>query len=111
MAFAKLAQAGYTKYLVQQKLNSVEAGNEINVQVDRDKMASRTISADSGYDDANRLVDTDGKFRAGEYEYDINIKYNAFDRKALTMCNLIFMNERGEQIKLSHFASIKEALA
>jgi HAE1 family hydrophobic/amphiphilic exporter-1 len=26
-----------------------------------------------------------GKFRAGEYEYDINIKYNAFDRKALTM--------------------------
>jgi HAE1 family hydrophobic/amphiphilic exporter-1 len=28
---------------------------------------------------------TDGKFRAGEYEYDINIKYNAFDRKALTM--------------------------
>jgi hypothetical protein len=57
MAFAKLAQAGYTKYLVQQKLNSVEAGNEINVQVDRDKMASRTISADSGYDDANRLVE------------------------------------------------------
>jgi HAE1 family hydrophobic/amphiphilic exporter-1 len=47
---------------------------------------------------------TDGKFRAGEYEYDINIKYNAFDRKALTMNNLIFMNERGEQ-KLSQFAS------
>jgi HAE1 family hydrophobic/amphiphilic exporter-1 len=56
MAFAKLAQAEYTKYLVQQKLNSVEAGNpEINVQVDRDKMASLGLSADSGYDDANRL--------------------------------------------------------
>jgi HAE1 family hydrophobic/amphiphilic exporter-1 len=25
---------------------------------------------------------TDGKFRAGEYEYDI-IKYNAFDRKSI----------------------------
>jgi HAE1 family hydrophobic/amphiphilic exporter-1 len=24
---------------------------------------------------------TDGKFRAGEYEYDINIKYSSFDRK------------------------------
>jgi HAE1 family hydrophobic/amphiphilic exporter-1 len=23
----------------------------------------------------------DGKFRAGEYEYDINIKYSSFDRK------------------------------
>jgi hypothetical protein len=28
--------------------------------------------------------------------------------KALMMSNLIFMNERGEQIKLSQFASIKE---
>jgi HAE1 family hydrophobic/amphiphilic exporter-1 len=44
------------------------------------------------------------KFRAGEYEYDINIKYN--DRKALMMSNLI-MNERGEQIKLITFASSK----
>jgi HAE1 family hydrophobic/amphiphilic exporter-1 len=52
---------------------------------------------------------TDGKFRAGEYEYDINIKYNAFDRKSINdVSNLIFMNERGEQIKLSQFASIKE---
>jgi HAE1 family hydrophobic/amphiphilic exporter-1 len=31
------------------------------------------------------LVETDGRFRAGEYEYDINIKYNAFDRKVLLM--------------------------
>jgi HAE1 family hydrophobic/amphiphilic exporter-1 len=27
----------------------------------------------------------DGKFRAGEYEYDINIKYSSFDRKVLMM--------------------------
>jgi HAE1 family hydrophobic/amphiphilic exporter-1 len=95
---------------VQQKLNSVEAGNpEINVQVDRDKMASLGLSQTVGMTMQTAYSgNTDGKFRAGEYEYDINIKYNAFDRKALTMSNLIFMNERGEQIKLSQFASIKE---
>jgi HAE1 family hydrophobic/amphiphilic exporter-1 len=39
---------------------------------------------------------TDGKFRAGEYEYDINIKYSSFDRKSINdVSNLIFMNERG----------------
>jgi hypothetical protein len=35
------SSSSYTKYLVQQIKLSVEAGNpEINVQVDRDKMAS-----------------------------------------------------------------------
>jgi HAE1 family hydrophobic/amphiphilic exporter-1 len=52
---------------------------------------------------------TDGKFRAGEYEYDINIKYNSFDRKSITdVSNLIFINDKGEQIKLSQFATITE---
>jgi HAE1 family hydrophobic/amphiphilic exporter-1 len=33
---------------------------------------------------------TDGKFRAGEYEYDINIKYSSFDRKSINdVSNLI----------------------
>jgi HAE1 family hydrophobic/amphiphilic exporter-1 len=51
---------------------------------------------------------TDGKFRAGEYEY-INIKYSSFDRKSINdVSNLIFMNDRGEQIKLSQFATIKK---
>jgi hypothetical protein len=43
------------------------------------------------YDHANSLQHTDGKFRAGEYEYDINIKYNAFDRKILLISNLILL--------------------
>jgi HAE1 family hydrophobic/amphiphilic exporter-1 len=44
---------------------------------------------------------TDGTFRAGEYEYDINIKYNAFDRKSIAdVSNLIFINDIGSnQVK------------
>jgi len=52
---------------------------------------------------------TDGKFRAGEYEYDINIKYNEFDRKNVNdVSNLIFVNNAGQQIKLNQFATITE---
>jgi HAE1 family hydrophobic/amphiphilic exporter-1 len=113
MAFAKLAQAELYKIPGATEIKlSVEAGNpEINVQVDRDKMASLGLSLQTVGMTMQTAYsgNTDGKFRAGEYEYDINIKYNAFDRKSINdVSNLIFMNERGEQIKLSQFASIKE---
>jgi HAE1 family hydrophobic/amphiphilic exporter-1 len=52
---------------------------------------------------------TDGRFRAGEYEYDINIKYNAFDRKSIAdVSNLIFINDMGQQIELNQFATVTE---
>jgi HAE1 family hydrophobic/amphiphilic exporter-1 len=113
MAFAKLAQAELYKIPGATEIKlSVEAGNpEINVQVDRDKMASLGLSLQTVGMTMQTAYsgNTDGKFRAGEYEYDINIKYNAFDRKSINdVSNLIFMNDRGEQIKLSQFASIKE---
>jgi HAE1 family hydrophobic/amphiphilic exporter-1 len=113
MKFAKMAEAelrtipGTTEIKL-----TVEDGNpEVNVQVDRDKMAAlglnlQTVGAtmQTAYSG-----NTDGKFRAGEYEYDINIKYNAFDRKNITdVSNLIFINNLGQQIKLSQFATIKE---
>ncbi len=113
MAFAKLAQAELYKIPGATEIKlSVEAGNpEINVKVDRDKMASLGLSLQTVGMTMQTAYsgNTDGKFRAGEYEYDINIKYNAFDRKSMNdVSNLIFMNDRGEQIKLSQFASIKE---
>ncbi|MGO4818407.1 efflux RND transporter permease subunit [Flavobacterium sp. W22_SRS_FP1] len=113
MAFAKLAQAELYKIPGATEIKlSVEAGNpEINVKVDRDKMASLGLSLQTVGMTMQTAYsgNTDGKFRAGEYEYDINIKYNAFDRKSMNdVSNLIFMNGRGEQIKLSQFASIRE---
>ncbi len=52
---------------------------------------------------------TDSKFRAGEYEYDINLKYNDFNRKNIDdVSNLTFINKMGQQIKLSQFATVKE---
>ncbi|MGO4904826.1 efflux RND transporter permease subunit [Flavobacterium sp. W20_MBD1_R3] len=113
MIFAKQAEAALLKIPGATEIElSVEDGNpEINVQVDRDKMATLGLSLQTVGMTMQTAYsgNTDGKFRAGEYEYDINIKYNAFDRKSINdVSNLIFINERGEQIKLSQFATVKE---
>lgn len=91
---------------------SVENGSpEINVQVDRDKMASLGLTLQTvGVTMQTAFSgNTDGKFRKGEYEYDINIRYQSFNRKDIDdVRNLIFVNSEGKQIKLSQFAAIKE---
>jgi len=91
---------------------SVESGSpEINVQVDRDKMASLGLTLQTvGVTMQTAFSgNTDGKFRKGEYEYDINIRYQTFNRKNIDdVSNLIFVNPDGKQIKLSQFAEIKQ---
>jgi HAE1 family hydrophobic/amphiphilic exporter-1 len=91
---------------------SVEKGTpEINVQVDRDKMAAvgLTLSTVGSTMQTAFAGNTDGKYRKGEYEYDINIQYQDFNRKNVDdVRNLIFINDKGEQIKLSQFAAITE---
>ncbi len=91
---------------------SVEKGTpEINVQVDRDKMAALGLNLQTvGVTMQTAFSgNTDGKYRKGEYEYDINIQYQDFDRKDIDdVRNLIFVNNVGNQIKLSQFASITE---
>lgn len=113
MKFAKLAEAELRKIPGTTEIKlTVEDGNpEINVKVDRDKMAALGLTLQTvGLTMQTAYSgNTDGKFRAGEYEYDINIKYNAFDRKDITdVSNLIFVNSAGQQIKLSQFATITE---
>jgi hydrophobe/amphiphile efflux-1 (HAE1) family protein len=113
MEFAQLAEAELRKIPGTTDIKlTVEDGNpEINVQVDRDKMASLGLNLQTVGMTMQTAYsgNTDGKFRAGEYEYDINIKYNAFDRKSITdVNNLIFINNLGQQIKLSQFAAITE---
>ena len=91
---------------------SVEKGSpEINVQVDRDKMAALGLTLQTVGTTMQTAFsgNTDGKYRKGEYEYDINIRYQTFNRKDIDdVRNLIFINATGQQVKLSQFADIKE---
>ncbi|CAH0159772.1 Multidrug resistance protein MdtC [Pedobacter sp. Bi27] len=91
---------------------SVEKGTpEINVQVDRDKMSAvgLTLQTVGSTMQTAFAGNTDGKYRKGEYEYDINIQYQNFNRQNIDdVRNLIFVNSDGKQIKLSQFATITE---
>ncbi|WP_304065656.1 efflux RND transporter permease subunit [Pedobacter glucosidilyticus] len=92
---------------------SVEAGNpEIRVEVDRDKMSALGLDLQTVGLTMQTAFNgnTDGKFRQGEYEYDMNIRYQTFNRKNITdVSNLIFINKQGEKVKLSQFATIEQS--
>lgn len=90
---------------------STDTGNpEIRVNIDRDKMAALGLNL-SNVGLAMQTAfngNTDGKFRAGEYEYDINIRFADNSRKSIDdVKNLIFTNNNGEKIRLSQFANVE----
>lgn len=91
---------------------SVESGNpEIEVNVDRDKMASLGLNLQTVGATMQTAFNgnTDGKFRQGEYEYDINIRFADYDRKNVDdVKNLLFTNPDKKLIKLSQFADVRE---
>jgi HAE1 family hydrophobic/amphiphilic exporter-1 len=90
---------------------STDSGNpEVQVNIDRDKMASLGLNLSSVGQTMQTAFsgNTDGKFRAGEYEYDINIRFGDANRKSIEdVRNLMFTNSQGEQIRLSQFADVK----
>lgn len=114
MKFAKEAEELLKKIPGSSEIKlSVEDGNpEIDVKVDRDKMSALGLDlATVGMTMQTAYSgNTDTKFRQGENEYDINIRYDQSDRStADNVKNLIFINNRGEKIKLSQFAEVGQA--
>lgn len=92
---------------------SVEGGNpEIEVAVDRDKMASLGLTLESvgaGMQVAFSGND-DAEYREGTNNYDINIRLDVFDRRNVTdIANLSFVNNAGQIIRLGQFADIRQS--
>lgn len=91
---------------------SVEAGNpEVRVEVDREKMATLGLSLQTVGATMQTAFsgNTDGKYRSGEYEYDINIRLNQFDRQSISdVSKIMFVNNRNEVVRLNQFARIAE---
>ena len=114
MAFAEKAAAELRKIpgATEVKLTSEDGNPEINVQVDRDKMSALGLDLTTVGMTMQTAFNgnTDGKFRAGEYEYDINIRYDEFNRSNFNdVSELIFVNNAGQQVKLSQFAKITQS--
>ncbi|WP_044239409.1 efflux RND transporter permease subunit [Flexithrix dorotheae] len=94
--------------------SSVEAGKpEISVKIDRDKMASLGLSLEQ-VGGGMRVAfngNDDTEYRDGEYEYEINIRLDEFDRRNKTdLGALTFINNKGQVIRLSQFANIEEGV-
>ena len=114
MKFAELAkhELEQIKGSSEVKLTTEEGNPEINVQVDRDKMSALGLNLQTvGLTMQTAFSgNTDGKFRAGEYEYDINIQYNDFNRSNIDdVRSLIFVNDKGQQIRLDQFATVMQS--
>lgn len=92
---------------------TVEGGNpEVNVNIDREKMASLGLTLDIvGATMQNAFTgNTDTRFSEDNYEYDIRVQLDAFERRnQKNIQDLTFLNNKGELIRLSQFAAIQEA--
>lgn len=89
---------------------SAEAGNpEINVAIDRDKMAMFGLNIATVGTTMRTAFNgnDDNKFRTGDSEYNINIVYDEVSRENISNIEDIqFMNDQGQLIKLAQFAKI-----
>jgi HAE1 family hydrophobic/amphiphilic exporter-1 len=86
---------------------------EVQVKLDREKMAQLGLSAnDVGITLRVALNgNTDSKFNEGDYDYDIRIGLDNFDRmQPSDVGKLTVMNKRGELIELSQIADISYEL-
>jgi hydrophobic/amphiphilic exporter-1 (mainly G- bacteria), HAE1 family len=92
---------------------SVEDGSpELTINLNRDKMAQLGLSVGQiGGTMQNAYAgNTDAKFRAGNNEYDINVRLDELDRKNPSdVADLTFVNNRGEVIALTQFATVRQS--
>jgi HAE1 family hydrophobic/amphiphilic exporter-1 len=91
------------------KLTSEDGNPEINVKVDREKMNSLGLNVATVGTTMQTAFsgNTDTKFRAGDTEYDINIRYDEFGRGNIDdVENLKFINSQGQVIRLAQFADV-----
>lgn len=91
------------------KLTSEDGNPEVVVQLDRDKMNALGLNvATVGMTMQTAFAgNTDTKYRAGDTEYDINIRFDEIGRGTIDdVKNLKFINQQGQTITLEQFADI-----
>lgn len=93
----------------QVKLTSEDGNPEVVVKLDRDKMNSLGLNvATVGMTMQTAFSgNTDTKYRAGDTEYDINIRYDEIGRGTINdVKNIKFINNQGNSITLEQFADV-----
>ncbi len=95
------------------KLSTGDPAPELSVIIDRQKMADLFLTMD-GVGPVMQIAlsgNNDTRFRDGDYEYDINIRYKEFDRQNVSdVASLTFINNLGQPIRLDQFAEIRNTM-
>ncbi|HTX20031.1 MAG TPA: efflux RND transporter permease subunit [Bacteroidota bacterium] len=94
------------------RLSSESGKPEMRIEIDRAKMAQLGLSvADVGSTLRVALTgDDQSKYRDGSNEYDIRIRFDEYDRRHTDdIAGICFVNNRGQQIELSQFASVYQS--
>lgn len=91
---------------------SLEEGNpEIKVEVDRSRQAELGLNIGTVGATLQTAFsgNTDSQFRRDGKEYDINIRFDAFDRNDPSdIATLSLMNNKGKLVRLNQFATIEQ---
>lgn len=91
---------------------SIESGNpEVVIRPDKEKITRLGLSPET----VGAAIYTsfsgnnNSKFQQGNFEYDINVRLDAFNRQSIRdVENLTFINATGQAVKLKQFASVTE---
>jgi len=93
------------------KLSSDLGSPEVVVDIDREKMARMGLDLGSvgGTLQYAFAGDQTAKFLKGDYQYDINVRFDGFDRRsAEDVGNLTILSQLGAPVKLKQIANITE---
>ncbi|MCK9617806.1 MAG: efflux RND transporter permease subunit [Lentimicrobiaceae bacterium] len=94
------------------KLSVGNPNPELLVNIDKQKMADNGLTMDivGATMQIAYSGNKEAKYRDGEYEYDINIKYDEFNRQdEKDVASLSFINSVGQMIRLDQFADISHS--
>ncbi|MDB4584609.1 efflux RND transporter permease subunit, partial [Draconibacterium sp.] len=96
-------------------LMSFDTGNpELVVTINKEQMAKLglTMAVVGPTIQTAFQGNTDSKFKAGQFDYDINVRFDEFNRKNIwDVQDISFVNAYGQVIKLYQFADIRESVA
>lgn len=91
---------------------TIEGGlPELLIRFDKEKMARLGVSSEIAGASIQTSFsgNTDNKLQQGNFEYDINIRLDAFNRRSVEdVRNLTVINDMGQTVKLEQFAEITE---
>lgn len=96
-----------------QKISIENNKPEVSVKVDKQKMMALGLRMDQVGNVINLAFsgNTDSKLTEGQYDYDIAVKLDAFNRQSVDeLKQLAFVNSAGQTVRLNQFAEIERTI-